>query len=101
MKLLPSLTYLIIIPSQTLSFVPHDAQFHVTALTELAKRSTNNHTKKQANRASVFMCYTRYNEHQDSALPQFMLQNAIFTALNIQNPPSVIRGQYRKKEELK
>ena len=39
------------------------------------------------------MCYTRYNEHQDSAFPQFMLLNVIFTALNIQNPPSVIRGQ--------
>ena len=55
-KLLPSLTYLKIFPSQTLSFVPHSAQFHVTALTELAKRSTNNYTKKNRQTVQVYLC---------------------------------------------
>ena len=55
MKLLPSLTYLKIFPSQTLSFVPHSAQFHVTALTELAKRSTNNYTKNRQT-VQVYLC---------------------------------------------
>ena len=97
MKLLPSLTYLKIFPSQTLSFVPHSAQFHVTALTELAKRSTNNYTKKTGK-----PCKCIYVLYQVQWTSRFCSPSVHVTKCNIYGPqysesPLCYKGTVQEK----